>query len=350
MFDNSSSHRLVGKFFTNSTPPSFEETEKSLRQQWNLSGDMIVQKQGDNDTFLFEFRQKNDKVRVLDNLPFNVNGVILVIKDPNSSSMIDFTVATLVVFVVGLPWCLSTKEYLPTLESLIGGNATDITFTDGLFCFFVEVDLKKPLKAGFYIEENQFVEFKYSQLGDFCYKCGMIDHVETSCDRVRVHKERALNATSRTHVYGPWLRDSFSEKCFELVLNKSQNGARECEKSLSYAQFFIELEFNNVFICNPKFESRTKSTHRFRFPCSYLDTETEHTDFTTSKAYKVIRDEIYENTPFSDLAEFFGNRGEIGSLVEQLKLTKKNEFCCDDMWLVLNLQINRTTMLMPADR
>lgn len=69
------------------------------------------------------------KKRVLDNLPVNVNGVILVIKEPDSFDMIDFTM-------------------VPFL------------------------------------------------------------------------------------VYGPWLRRASSfEKCYEMVLKKSQNGARECEKA-----------------------------------------------------------------------------------------------------------------------
>lgn len=120
-------------------------------------------------------------------------------------------------------------------------------------------------------------------------------------------------------------------------------------RRLTNAQFFIELEFNNVLVSDPRIMSETISTHRFRFPCSYLDTETESIDFTTWKAYEVVRNEIYENTPFSDLAEIGVNPDLIGTVVEDLKFIKESEFCCDDKWLVLNLQINRTYTLTPVD-
>lgn len=108
----------------------------------------------------------------------------------------------------------------------------------------MEIYLNKPLKQGFYIGENQnrFVEFKYRNLGDFCYNCGMVGHVKSNCDQVRFPKERALNDTSRTNVYGPWLRLPPLETYYQTVLMKShskQNGVDDCEKTLSYAQFFI---------------------------------------------------------------------------------------------------------------
>lgn len=347
---------LVGKFFTNSTPPSLDETEQSLRKQWVLSGNMAVQKLGDIDIFLFE--QVNDKEKVLKHGHYNVNGVIIVIKsiDLYSPGMIDFTVASFVVAVVGLPSYLRTKEILPNLATIVGNNPVFLGVPDKIrptLYFRVDVDLKKPLRPGFFNSENQFVEFKYINLGDFCYSCGMIGHVNTSCDQVIFPKERALNATSTTHVYGPWLRFTVFETSYQTVLMKSpeeQIGVRECEKTLSYPQFFIEIEFNEIAYCNStNLAMKTVSTHRFRFPCSYLDTETESTNLNTSKAYEVIRREICDNAP-----SFFGDfehksLNDIGNLVERLKLIKKDEFCCDAKWLTLKLKINRKYMLTPVD-
>lgn len=365
--DDSSSHILVGKFFTNSTLlPSFSETEQSLRKQWVLlSDDMTIKKlDGAGDTFLFEFRQKDDKERVLQTGPYYVNGVIIVIKDLNSSDVIDFTVASFLVVVVGLPQYLSTDDFVPTLKSLVGGNNPVLCGThphnNSFLCFRVVVDLKKPLRPGFYIDDenkNRFVEFKYWKLGDFCYNCGMIGHVKDNCVQVTSPKERALNATSRTHVYGPWLRLPHRETSYEINLIDSPNSVGDCEKTLSYPQFFVEVEFNRFFVCESRNRAVTKYTHRFRFPCSYLEDDDMVTEstylITSSKAHEVLRKEIYENTPFSRLELDHKSLNEpddfIGSLVERLKLIKKEKFCCDDKWLTLKLQVDVNILLTPVE-
>ncbi|KAF8098917.1 hypothetical protein N665_0256s0047 [Sinapis alba] len=345
MLDGSSPHRLVGKFFTNSTPPSNAETEETLRNQWVPSGDMTVQKRDDDDTFLFEFIQKTDKDKILKKRPYNVNGVHMVIKDLNSSDSIDFTWDSFVVVVVGLPSYLCNHDFLPTLKYRVGHNKAVFcgTHNNNRFIFFqVDIDLKKPLRPGFYLGRNQnrFVEFKYWNLGDFCYNCGMVGHVKGDCVHVKFPKQRALNDTSRTHVYGPWLRHSFIETSCQINLMRLPNDVGECEKSLSYPQFFIEVEFKILSVCDTITESAIRPISRFRFPCSYLYAEPESTDcVTTSKAYKVIRKEIYEKTPSSLLGCFKHMPDVTESLVEELKLIKKDKFSCDDKWLTLKLQI-----------
>lgn len=69
----------------------------------------------------------------------------------------------------------------------------------------VEVDLRKPLKAGFFIgdqREPHFVKFKYKNLENFCEACGKIDHID--CGKTPI--ERALTSEFKTKAYGPWLR------------------------------------------------------------------------------------------------------------------------------------------------
>ncbi|KAF2560758.1 hypothetical protein F2Q70_00014620 [Brassica cretica] len=307
---------------------------------------MTVKKLDDGHTFLFEFTQKNDKEKILKRRPYNVNGVLIVIKDLNSSDTIDFTSDSFLVAVVGLPLYLCTDDFLPTLKSRVGDNNVVFlgTSNNNRFIYLrVDVDLKKPLRPGFYIGQNQnrFVEFKYWNLGDFCYNCGMIGHVKGNC--VHLPVGRALNATSVTHVYGPWLRHSPVETSCQIGLVILPDDVGECEKSLTYPQFCIEVEFKMLAVCNTITESATRSISRFRFPCSYLYTETESTDFTTtSKAYEVIKREIYEKTP-----SFLGcfkhmplNMPDVTeSLVEELKLIQKDKFSCDDKWLTLKLQI-----------
>ncbi|VVB03759.1 unnamed protein product [Arabis nemorensis] len=303
---------------------------------------------------LVRIQTEKDKREVLKKGPFYVNGVLIVIKDPDSSDdTIDFTFVRFHATVMGFSPYLYNKFSLSKLKTLMGENCPVLVTDDeekDLGFFAQELDLKKPLNPGFYIAENKFVQFKYINLGDFCYNCGMIGH-KRSRDEFRFPEERDFNATSRTNVYGPWLRYYPKKTSHEMVLKKSvpenQISVLECEKTLSYAQFFIEIEFKEVYVCNPRSARITKPTHKFRFSCSYLDT-TDSTSTTSSKAYEVIRREIYENTPFS-LSEFEDKPEVIGNLVERMRLMRKNEFSCDDKWLTLKLQINEICKLRLVD-
>lgn len=87
---------LVGKFFTSLVPPSFDRTESTLRQQWKLSGGLKVFPLEKDNIILFEFEDKSDKKNVLNDGPWNVDGIIIVLKQyPQNISMadIDFSVA-----------------------------------------------------------------------------------------------------------------------------------------------------------------------------------------------------------------------------------------------------------------
>lgn len=45
----------------------------------------------------------------------------------------------------------------------------------------IDTDVRNPLLVGFFQdklnEEEVWIQFKYERLSDFCYKCGIIDHV-----------------------------------------------------------------------------------------------------------------------------------------------------------------------------
>ncbi|CAE5963479.1 unnamed protein product [Arabidopsis arenosa] len=97
---------LAGKFFTSVCPPSFDRTEIILQQQWKLSRGFKVFAFEKDDIILFEFRTKRDKKKVVKGGPWNIDGILLVLKEcPQDISLadIDFSVACFWVKNCGKP-------------------------------------------------------------------------------------------------------------------------------------------------------------------------------------------------------------------------------------------------------
>lgn len=71
------------------------------------------------------------------------------------------------------------------------------------------LDISKPLKTGFFLprggKESIWIQFKFERLGDFCYRCGCLDHGESSCSKNDVNIEDVIDLRK---AYGPWLRVS----------------------------------------------------------------------------------------------------------------------------------------------
>ncbi|CAL9239947.1 unnamed protein product, partial [Arabidopsis halleri] len=248
---------LAGKFFTSVCPPSFDRTEIILQQQWKLSRGFKVFAFEKDDIILFEFRTKRDKKKVVKGGPWNIDGILLVLKEcPQDISLadIDFSVACFWVKVLGLPYFW----YIEADVEKIGKKLSDESLISfkcdySTRCFWVKahINLKKPLPPGFYIgrgRRRQFVQFKYKNLGEFCEHCGMISH--QNCGKPS--KQRPLTREFKTHVYGPWLRydpepagkglpvkPNYFELCNEVGL--------EYEETLTYAQFLVGVEVDVVY-------------------------------------------------------------------------------------------------------
>lgn len=78
--------------------------------------------------------------------------------------------------------------------------------------------MEEPLPAGFFQrrveDEDYWIQFKYEQLSDFCYKCGVISHVTSRCSFEDPATITTANGIS-TKLFGPWLRSEHSGSlCF----------------------------------------------------------------------------------------------------------------------------------------
>lgn len=75
--------------------------------------------------------------------------------------------------------------------------------------FKLDIEVRKPIPAGYFLsshsDNENWIQFKYERLGDFCYKCGFLDHVTGRCDFEKPAFITSADGAS-ARLYGPWLR------------------------------------------------------------------------------------------------------------------------------------------------
>lgn len=75
----------------------------------------------------------------------------------------------------------------------------------------MDILVDEPFLAGFFQEgEEQWIQFKYERLGDYCYNCGMLNHVMCRCNKSTLTTITTCNSIS-VKLYGPWLRSKNTE-------------------------------------------------------------------------------------------------------------------------------------------
>lgn len=51
--------------------------------------------------------------------------------------------------------------------------------------FRIDIEVGRPILVGYFLgnksDNESWVQFKYKRLGDFCYKCRMLDHITRRC-------------------------------------------------------------------------------------------------------------------------------------------------------------------------
>ncbi|PON88167.1 Zinc finger, CCHC-type [Trema orientale] len=72
----------------------------------------------------------------------------------------------------------------------------------------VAVNITNPLSRGLMIKLRQvadafWIDFKYEQLSEFCFRCGRLGHIFNHCLAILELEDQGLQ---RHHSYGPWLR------------------------------------------------------------------------------------------------------------------------------------------------
>ncbi|CAN6937849.1 unnamed protein product [Brassica oleracea var. botrytis] len=344
---------LAGKFFTSLVPPSLDRTESTLRQQWKLSGSLKVLPLEKDNIILFEFEEKRDKKKVVKDGPWNVDGIILVLKECSQDISMadnDFSVACFWVKVTGLPYFNYTVAEAEKIGKRLSDEPVLYEYDTSTRCFWVkaEINLKKPLLPGFYIDgkgrRRQFVQFKYKNLGEFCERCGMINH--RMCGEAA--KMRHLTRRFKTHVYGPWLRydtepagnglpvnPDYFELCYEMGL--------EYEGTLTYAQFLVEVEVDVVYVSEHEWGGKklvrsllvSEYDYCFRVPCSPT---------------RVVKDVLaFEVDKISSLARLTAD--DKASVVHGLvdHVMNERETWSKQRWVPLLVRVEKKIMVPPVD-
>jgi hypothetical protein len=180
-----------------------------LKAAWRLTGDLEVRELGEN-VFVMVFDSKTDKERALAGGIWSFDKFLMLIQDFNGSLkpneiVFDRATATLWVQIHDLPIELMTVQVGKAIGDSIGTFVEVDVFKDGLaWGRFLRVKVSllidKPLKRGTMLnipnKGRSRVFFRYENLPDFCYKCGILSHFTEDCE----------SESEKGPIYGPWLR------------------------------------------------------------------------------------------------------------------------------------------------
>ncbi|KAL1197466.1 hypothetical protein V5N11_012045 [Cardamine amara subsp. amara] len=326
--------------FTSLPVPSIKRAETSLQQQWSyfLSGSFKVTPL-EEDLILFDFKKEEDTKKVLEKGPWNVDGVIWVLKqyplDLDISDNDEFSVACFWVKAEGLPlYYYTLKDYKKKIAKKLSDKpliSSEIDKSQKAFWVRVKVNLRQPLKAGFFLRGKRrphYVQFKYKNIGKFCEVCGKIDH--TSC--YSIPKERALTRKLWTRTYGPWVsynyglmvRNSSSSSSVKFKYDFSEKKPISEMMMYEEAEAVLLVEFKIDVVYSSKHEWLGKALtrsfldkdvrHCFRLPLSLLIAKTIT---SSTMVYEILSSEIEEMTPSVGLRST-----EKDSVIRKLKVKR----------------------------
>lgn len=206
---------LLGKVLTTRILSRFTLFEM-VSKTWCLKARVQVEKVGEN-VFKFTFSSKEDREWIFKGTPWSFNGSHLNLKEwPEDLLMtsVSFGTTTFTVQIHGLPPVYLHEGTSKLIGSKIGKIHQDSVNRRSVVAqrflkFKVDIEVENPIPAGFFQERNNgdehWVQFKYERLSDFCYTCGVLDHVIGRCklgNPAMVYSAQGVAAK----LYGPWLR------------------------------------------------------------------------------------------------------------------------------------------------
>jgi hypothetical protein len=190
-----------------------EAFKKAFSQLWRTVGDVIFNEVQEN-IWLFEFADVDDKKRVLDGRPWSFDRQILVLNNFDGSVppiQVQFTHSPFWIQVHDMPLiCMNKGVGTKIGESLGALEDVDVAGDGGgwgrCLRLRVNIDLRNPLERGRALSlggKDYWVSLRYERLPLLCFNCGRILHGEKGC---MVKKSQRHHDEDSPKQWGAWLR------------------------------------------------------------------------------------------------------------------------------------------------
>jgi hypothetical protein len=184
-----------------------------LSRIWRIVGTVTFTEVQDN-IWLFEFTDIDDKRRVLEGRPWSFDRQILILNDFDGNvppAQVQFTHSPFWIQVHDMPLIYMNKKVGTKIgESLGVLEDVDVAGDGGgwgrSLRLRVSIDLRNPLERGRMLSlggKNYWVSFKYERLPLLCFNCGRILHGVKGC---MVKKSQRWHEYEGPKAWGIWLR------------------------------------------------------------------------------------------------------------------------------------------------
>ncbi|XP_050222712.1 uncharacterized protein LOC126672803 [Mercurialis annua] len=182
---------LVGKLLTKK-PYNLIHMKNALSSAWRLAKGFSIKEIGDN-LFVCEFKTKTDRTRILNEAPWHFDKQ-LILFEPLCGNLqpdeVGLEKSPFWIRIYNIPLNCRSKAAITRIASKVGRIvewSDEEMATWGRYSRIrVMIDVTKPIVRGTKIinplGESCWVSFKYEKIQNFCYWCGMCDHIVADCE------------------------------------------------------------------------------------------------------------------------------------------------------------------------
>uniref|UniRef100_A0A803PWW7 CCHC-type domain-containing protein n=1 Tax=Cannabis sativa TaxID=3483 RepID=A0A803PWW7_CANSA len=163
------------------------------------------------------FDKPEDRVAILRNRPWIINGKLLIIQEwPEDGDWCNVNMgkATFWVMASGLPTPylngVNTRTIAVKAGKFIGSDLANqrTVVRRGFLKFQVEVDTAHQVVSGFFLDvkrgRKEWIQFRYIKLPKLCYNCGYLGHDKKTCFRSTAFAFPPQGDV--VPAYGPWMK------------------------------------------------------------------------------------------------------------------------------------------------
>ncbi|XP_012847426.1 PREDICTED: uncharacterized protein LOC105967373 [Erythranthe guttata] len=222
---------LIGRILTRKEI-NREALERTMSKVWSPVHGIQVDKIGDG-RFIFIFKHEMDRRRAMEEGPwcFDKNLIVLQkIEAEENPKRVSLDWCDFYVHVLGLPFSKRNRAMANHIGDMIGISKVgtcndDVRVFGDVLRLRAAVNVNKPLRriARLRNEKGELVvvNLQYERLPNFCYFCGLMDHISGGCS-----KQYSLSVEERNgdNPYGEWLKATAPSKATIGLLHSFHSG------------------------------------------------------------------------------------------------------------------------------